>query len=73
MAANTKMTINLEDTPDASMEFHGTWKELYIASADKDGDVLMEFYDGNAGGTSSFYFDQEQLKALITHLQKQIK
>jgi len=59
------------DTDYTNLILRSGSKTLDIFSVDKDGDIQFElWYDGD---THSFYLDQEGIKLLIEHLQKQIK
>lgn len=46
-------------------------KTMEISSADKEGDVDFEMIDDRE--TIQMYLSQEDIKALIKHLQKQLK
>lgn len=47
-------------------------KQLDIYSVDKNGDIEIEMNDGY-GDHYGMYLDQDQIKVLIEHLQKQLK
>lgn len=48
----------------------GIWKTLDFYSVDSGGDISIELT--NSDEMTSFYLDQEGIKLLIDHLQKQI-
>ncbi len=71
MAVANTTTMKFEGTDWESLEFEGQHKRLQIESADAQGDVEIELEDYNE--SHYFYLNQEDLKKLITHLQKQVK
>lgn len=66
-----KHEILYPDTAYTNLILRSGSKELNIFSVDKDGDIefrLSDVYD-----SLYFYLDQEGVKLLIEHLQKQLK
>lgn len=68
-----KTVINFPNTDWQSVEFFGTYTKLSVESKDKDNynytEILM---DCGLECPINVWLDQEQLKVLIAHLQKQI-
>ena len=54
-----------------SIQFVSNWITVDISSADMGGDIEIEI--NRDGESESFYLNQENIKQLIAHLQKQIK
>jgi hypothetical protein len=54
-----------------TIEFMGKWTNMEVSSIDKDGD--LEITVTNDGEDFRVFLNQENIKQLITHLQKQIK
>jgi hypothetical protein len=55
-----------------TIEFNGKWTHMEISSVDKDGDIGIEIIrDGDP--SVNIFLNQENIKQLISHLQKQIK
>lgn len=54
-----------------SIEFEGKWIKMEVKSADNSGDVEISITED--GDEKFVFLNQENLKQLITHLQKQVK
>ena len=54
-----------------SIEFKGKWIKMEVKSADSSGDVEISITED--GDEKFVFLNQENLKHLITHLQKQLK
>lgn len=64
--------IKFEHAPEYnSIQFVSKWITVDICSSDMGGDV--EICIDRDGESASFYLNQENIKQLIVHLQKQIK
>lgn len=68
MAATLKIYNEQGNFP--SLEFKGKWAKLRVETKDHEGDVEFEMEDGNS--TNQIYVNQENLKRLISFLQKQV-
>lgn len=54
-----------------SIQFVSKWITIDIGSVDMGGDIAIGI--NRDGESESFYLNQENIKQLISHLQKQIK
>lgn len=68
---NKNHEVLYPDTNYANLIIRWGRQELDIYSVDKDGDVSITIGDGCEG--SSMFLDQDGIKLLIEHLQKQLK
>ena len=69
----TTVEINSEGTEWQSLSFRGRWETLEVEHADKDGDVEFAMVDRGDRNTFTVYLNQDHIKLLIEHLQKQLK
>jgi hypothetical protein len=60
-----------EGTAMESLEFKGRWETINIESRDADGDVEIRII-GSSVGSLYFFINQDQIKMVIEHLQKQL-
>ena len=62
-----------ENNPECNtIEFNGKWTNMEVSSVDKDGEVAIEITMDNDPSVNIF-LNQENIKQLINHLQKQLK
>ena len=66
-----KENVNKFNPDYTSIEFKGKWVSMEVTSADKSGDVEIRITED--GDEKYIFINQENLKQLITHLQKQVK
>jgi len=55
-----------------AIEFSGRWTSMEISSVDKDGDVGIEI-SNDCDADTHIFLNQENIRQLINHLQKQLK
>lgn len=61
-----------EGTSYESIDLEGKWETLSIESKDTQNDVEIEVRDDSNNCTHHIYLNQEQLKIVISFLQKQV-
>lgn len=55
-----------------TIEFNGKWTNMEVSSVDIDGEVAIEI-DSGWDQNVHIFLNQENIKQLINHLQKQLK
>ena len=62
-----------ENNPECNLiEFNGKWTSMEVSSVDIDGEVAIEI-DAGWDQSVHIFLNQENIKQLINHLQKQLK
>ena len=67
----SRITVISPDTEWEMMQIRGLWTTFTWNSKDKEGDVELSC-ESNENGTETLYLNQDEIKQLITFLQKQV-